>query len=126
MTPRQLIRKVIASPTLADPGHVIRKVPIGVAGCAYVYPDGKRCIIGEMLHQLGVPDDVLTGERDDRKYRNGTDFLSRPDLVKYVPSETLIIWGFLQMWWDHKAEASRDKIEAKLEELFAEYYHPKE
>lgn len=132
MTPRELIRKVVASRTLAKPGHVLRQdehyhLRSEADSCLYVSDDGKHCIIGEILHQLGAPDSALLGDNTPTgawmTKPNQKGILGRPDLHGYLPPNTLEVWYRLQEWWDHDPRASRKTAEAQLEQLFEKYYH---
>jgi hypothetical protein len=74
------LRAACKSKNLATPG-----------GCAYVYTkeDGTvhRCIVGTVLHNYGVKDDVLLGEYHPRD--NSAGLNSREDLASIAKAKGL-------------------------------------
>jgi hypothetical protein len=119
MTPRELIRRVVASPTLMPPGWKVRAYYFNSpARCSYINPtrEGvKRCIIGEALHQLGVPDAKIQGG----KLKNSDSLLFRKDLHRYFPTKTCLqAFSLLQVWWDSDPYAYPNFAENRLQDFF--------
>lgn len=83
MTPRALFRLVAKSPDLLNPGQ-----------CHYLW-QGKRCIIGEALHILGVDDSDLVMLRG-----RFSSIAKYPRVSAVLPEWVVPPFTLLQLWWD--------------------------
>ncbi len=57
--------------------------------CAYVGYEGKHCIVGQVLSNLGVSDETLICELNGLDNKNSTSISRRADLNSYIESHGL-------------------------------------